>query len=437
VGYNRDGAYLLSLRVGTLVVSAASGIMVARVLGPEGKGVVHMVILLPQFVASLGSFGLRASSTYFCGRGRSTRSVLRIVYGMAALLGGTYLAIGLLGLEPLRATILQGIETRWIILGLCLIPVYLFWFFADSVLHGTFRFGRHTAYQFLSLGLRIGLLLVLLLILDRGVPGAVFAYAAAAAIPALLTVVSAWTGAKPGGEPVTRGEMLRYGLQVHWGNLAQRANLSLDSFLINPFVGPAGVGLYSVAVMLAQLSWLAPGAMSEVLFPRVAAGKHDDTAQLSAFLGRTALLLATVPALGLALLGRPLIGLVYGAEYLPATTALWALLPGVIALSLGMVLSQYLAGIGRPVYNSIGSVIALAVNLAALFTLVPRYGIVGAGIATSMAYIIQAGLVTVFFLRLTDLTLRDLLIPNRSDLRNWREAASQAWRRVRRKGAMA
>jgi O-antigen/teichoic acid export membrane protein len=187
-------------------------------------------------------------------------------------------------------------------------------------------------------------------------------------------------------------------------------------FIVNPLVGPAAVGLYSVAVMLAQLVWQGPGALSEVLFPRVAARPREEGARLTAVICRQAFAGALVLSLFLALLAAWILVSLFGRQFLGARGAMWALLPGVVALSASMVLAQFLAGIGKPSLNSVASVFAFLANLACLFTLVPRLGILGAGIASSLGYTIHAAIVSISFRRETGFGWREFLVPRRADL---------------------
>ncbi|MDI6840022.1 MAG: hypothetical protein QMD71_04070 [bacterium] len=44
------------------------GIITARVLDPEGKGVFGLLVLLPSTIALIGSLGIRISNVFFIGK---------------------------------------------------------------------------------------------------------------------------------------------------------------------------------------------------------------------------------------------------------------------------------------------------------------------------------------------------------------------------------
>jgi O-antigen/teichoic acid export membrane protein len=90
--------------------------------------------------------------------------------------------------------------------------------------------------------------------------------------------------------------------------------------------------------------------------------------------------------LALALIGRFLIVAIYGPDFAAAYGPLLALLPGIVLLGGAKVLTNEMAGRGYPQYNSIASAAGLAVTLLLDLTLIPRLGVMGAAIASSIAY---------------------------------------------------
>ncbi len=94
-------------------------------------------------------------------------------------------------------------------------------------------------------------------------------------------------------------------------------------------------------------------------------------------------------ALGAALLaggGRQMIGAIYSTAFLPAYPALLVLLPGTVLLGGAKVLTHEIAGRGYPQYNAANAGLALGVTLVLDLLLIPRHGLLGAAVATSVAY---------------------------------------------------
>src|SRR5680860_722507 len=110
---------------------------------------------------------------------------------------------------------------------------------------------------------------------------------------------------------------LRYGAKAHLGNLASFLNYRMDIFLVNLFVGPAGAGLYSIAVRLVEQLWMISRAVSTVLLPPLSAMMGDDAGRrrLTPMIARFVLWGTLLVAGMLAAVAAPLIEALFGAEF--------------------------------------------------------------------------------------------------------------------------
>ena len=62
--------------------------------------------------------------------------------------------------------------------------------------------------------------------------------------------------------------------------------------------------------------------------------------------------------------------------------------PGIIFLSLGSVFSHYFSGAGKHIMNFVGGAITLLFTWLVTHFLISEYGVIGAGISTSVTYIV-------------------------------------------------
>ena len=92
----------------------------------------------------------------------------------------------------------------------------------------------------------------------------------------------------------------------------------------------------------------------------------------------------------MALLGPLLIRIIYTDAFMDAYLPMLALLPGVVLLGSTRVLTNDIAGRGYPQYNSISSAVALILTVALDFLLIPRFGIMGAALASTASYTMTA-----------------------------------------------
>jgi O-antigen/teichoic acid export membrane protein len=210
-----------------------------------------------------------------------------------------------------------------------------------------------------------------------------------------------------------------YSLRAHIANVAQFVNYSADLFFVSYFVGLSGVGFYALAVNVAQVVWLISWAAATVVFPHVAS--HETGAEEAATNSARATRITAGGSIGAALvlgiLANPVIRIVFGARFEPAVSAVYWLLPGIVALALARVLASYFAGVGRPDINAALSGLGLLLTLPLDLLLIPTLGINGAAMASSVSYMaIAAGTLTLFCRR-TRMPIRAVVLPTLGDAR--------------------
>ena len=119
----------------------------------------------------------------------------------------------------------------------------------------------------------------------------------------------------------------------------------------------------------------------------------------------------------MALIGEWLIVLLFGKAYEPAYPALLALLPGMFSLCYATILHMDLLGKRRPGTLSLFSGCAAGLNLVLTVALIPLWGIVGAAIASSIAYTAMTLAMLVLYCRISGVGIGHTLLVFPSDLR--------------------
>ena len=122
----------------------------------------------------------------------------------------------------------------------------------------------------------------------------------------------------------------------------------------------------------------------------------------------------------MAIVGFPLI-LLYGKRFIPAIGPLLALLPGIVILSVGKVLASDLSGRGKPQYGAVGAVASLVVTVILDFLLIPRMGITGAGVASSLSYAVNTLVLLFYYVRLSGNSASSVLLIRQQDLIVYRD----------------
>jgi O-antigen/teichoic acid export membrane protein len=209
--------------------------------------------------------------------------------------------------------------------------------------------------------------------------------------------------------------IFRYGLLVQLASIFQLLNYRLSYYLIGNWHGKAAIGKFDAGVKLSEGMWLIGRSLSVVQFARIA-NVHDlqYSRQLTLRFLKVTLLMTFLMLTGLLLLPGSLYIFIFGKEFGETRNVMFALAPGIMALSSSLILSSFFSGNGKPQVNTIASGIGLVVLLAGGFMLIPRLGIIGAGLAASLAYISTAIYQWIIFSRNQKLLISEL-IPTKND----------------------
>lgn len=417
-------ARTLVLRVITLAIQIPTSILLARLLGVEGKGYYTLLTVVPWLTAYVLLMGQDTAQTWLLSSRRSKLGPV-VRYCAALLLIVSPLAL-VAYLSVVAPRVMAGVPGVLVTLSALLVPLVVARYLVLSLILGYERVVRFNLY-YLGTSAMILLLVVLLVAVEGwGLKGALTAFIAAQALVLPLGIWWTVRSAKEdsGGKP--RGNLsglklvrrsLAYGIKGHPAGLLTTFNQRFDIFLMGALSDASQLGLYAVAVAMAETIWHIPMSIHLNLFPRVSAEGDSAGAGRLPRAFRMTVLLSSSLALLLLLGGRMVIGLLFGGQFLPAFTPLAILLPGVLAVAFASVFESYFAGVDKRQYQSCSAGCAFALGVPLGLWLIPRYGAAGAAAASSVAYILQLAISGMLFTRLVKLSPREFFVPRREDIK--------------------
>lgn len=405
---------------GAQIVRLATALLLILLLDPAARGFQNLLVLLPTLLASLTLLGVSHATPVLLHRGVSEQQLLSNLLGLGLCVVGV-VSVGLLPLLPLAANFLSGeyrVTSIDVLLGMLLLPPTLLGDYLRSLLAARRDLRSVAVTQSVQAVAQLIFALLLVVLLGWGPLGAVWAVVLGGWCSFGWTV---WAVRRLGSlRPRLDRDVLRpllgLGLRGHVGNVVQTFNYRLDVFIVQGFLGQAAVGLYQTGVFLAEVVWYIPNAISSALLPQVAA---TGSSQATPRVVRHTLLLTALGAIGLIAVVWPGLALVRPI-YLPAVAPMAVLLVGVVALSVHKVLASDLSGRGWPQYPSFTSTLALIVTVGGDLLLIPAYGILGAALASTLAYLIQTLVLLRIYTRVAEVGWRELLIFRRDDLQLYR-----------------
>lgn len=399
-------------------INFVTGILLARVLSPGDRGLMVLVMTLPNLMFNLLNAGLHESTTYFVGRRKvPANQVLGNALVIAAAIGAAAFAV-LMGLRaPLTALFLKGLPADlWPAVAL-LVPAALAQGILLSMLRAQMRFARMNAWRVVGPVLLLVGFALALVVFGGGLRAGVLVYfwmsLPLLTLAFLLVAQVVPLSFRPDGRLMRA--MLRYGMKSYAQVLISGMNYRLDVYLVALFLTTEEVAFYGVAFALAEIAWFLPNAAGTVLFPRLSNAPLEDVHRLTARASRVILALTALTALAVAL-ASALVPVVYSRPYWRSIPPLLILLPGVVMMTMHKLLGRNFASRDRQQFTVIASTVAFALILLLDVLLIPRLGVEGAALASSIGYLAAAVTLIIFFLRDSGLRPAEVLLIRREDL---------------------
>ena len=405
-----------------LLLGMGSSVQLSRWLGPTGRGQIAAAMLWPMLLTYIMSMGLISAIMYYAAQPETPIQELMANAAGCALVQGTLGIVAGYFIMPWvlhsQSTVVVHIS-RWY---LSVIPVSLLTQYGCSVLQGKLHFAAfNTSRLVIPVGYVLGVLLLKMhgtLTFSRAVMLHLFLNVAALALTLIIILTlhlpiglrTDWTLAR---------RMLRYGAQVQAGDLSSAANLRLDQVLMSAWMPPAMLGLYVVAVSASGLSDVIALAWRIVATPAIA--RQGAIAERRLTLQKTfrRYLLISSPLTCLLALALPvLIPAFFGRAFRDSIVPAEVLLVGAVFLSAKNVLGGGLQALGSPWLGSRADILALIVTVVALPPLLLRYHILGAAIASTLAYATQLCIVLYGLHHVHSISPRSLLVSETVKVRN-------------------
>lgn len=432
----RNSALAFAPQALAIATGIVTSVVTARTLGPEGRGVLSLILLALAVLAIVGDLGMGAAVTYSVSKKRLLPEEALGFCVLGSLFSSlTVVGIAIIAWPAVAGSLMQGVSSATFLISLSAVPALLFVSLRTRMEMALNRFKTTTLHQTVQ---TLGLLtanVVVLLVVHRGVHELVVAIAFIWIASALGMFASSFRahGIAFRIPLAALRETLSYGFRSYAGGVVYYATLRMDSFILNAYTGNAAVGQYTMATTLTEKLWLIDSSIGQATMPEVVSRDRESAAQLLAATSRTVSLLVLVIGGTLFAFAPLVIGGLYGQEFMPAVVLLRILLPGVMLYSVSRVLNQFYVGqLGRPEVSSAVALVVAGVGLTLYFTLVPPFGYVGAALASSLTYSFNFMIDATLFKRATKIRIRTVLVPTREEVVRMRTAIAAIMQRAQR-----
>ena len=186
----------------------------------------------------------------------------------------------------------------------------------------------------------------------------------------------------------TAKEMFNFGSMIQLSTLVTMINRRISYFVIKRFFGMSEVGVYTSGTQVSEATKLIGNSIALVQFSSIS--NMDDkkkAADLTVTFLKLAVILTALCMLVICLIPKSIYSWIFTPEFAETKDVLVSLSPGMVFMAANMIFSHYFSGVNLPKHNLYGSLVGLLVTIPSIYILIPKYGIVGAGISVSITYL--------------------------------------------------
>lgn len=374
--------------------------LIGQLLGREAYGTYSVVLSVQTIIGMLLTLGVPLAVSRFVARDeehaqgilwQALRIQLLLAIGLAIFTAVASYPIARLlgdtGLTSYLAVIAVIIFTQ------AIYPIF------TQYLSGLHRFNRQAAltmiYAVAKLAGSVGLLFIF------HIYGALLGFAVGGAVAGVLGFLWARNIGGRHIKPLPMRSFLSFAGIFVLILISLQVLISLDLLMIKALLkNNATAGDYSAASNLARISYLLLQGLVFILLPKMSALTRQGESQQQAiqFIRKTLryLIALIIPGVAIAATtSKSLILLFYGHEYVSATGALTILMIGLGSLAFYLLLVTIAAGAGRARVGLWVTLVLLAISASLGYALIPRYGLIGAALQTTLTGLF--GLITMTF----------------------------------------
>lgn len=391
----RDGSsaaiQTLLVKIIILAINLGTGTLTARALGIDGRGEQAALLLWPAFLGYLLTLGIPSALIF---------NFKKYPHRRAELAGAAFLATFLLGIIASIIGIfglpfwLSKYSDSTIFYARCLMvfaPLALISTVIVAVLEAQSNFSLANQTRYIPPLLTLVFLFLFLFTGTLSPLTSSLAFAIAP-IPILLLMLNRiWRELTPSLKNLrlSINRLLSYGIRSYGVEILHTLTLQLDQVFVVTLLTPAEMGMYVVTLNLSKMLNVFQQSISTVLFPKAAAKPKHEVIAMTGLAVRLSTIATSLLGLLLILFSSLVLSFLYGDQFDSGVTLLRLLSLRAILEGMSLVVAQSFMALGRPGIVTFIQGLGLGGTVAAVAFLVPKFGLLGIGLALLLNSIIK------------------------------------------------
>jgi len=393
--------------------------LVTRLVSPSTYGQFTLGLTIVLLLRGLSGLGLNRSVDYFIPRNMGDPETIRtiILYALGITVVATTATVAVLAVaapvvaaelgEPVLRTAIPALAVALPLWGVL------------NVVVGVFRGIKSLQYLVVSKSIVFPITKILatagFVVAGLELFGLIGGYLVALVFAIVVALGLLWLVADDLFEETTEAEdddeggefslrsMVSYSLPLAVAGLIYAVVFQLDYLVIGFFGTAPDVAVYRVAYLLTATLAVVVGPLGQAYKPAVAERSSDRTSlsELYRLTTRWMVMLILPPWLTLVLAPETYVRVLFTTDFAVAGTVLIVLTLGFLTNALGGPEAMMLEGLGYSRVTMANAVVLIVLNLVLDVLLIPRFGVLGAAIATSTALTIRvvAGVGEIYLFR--------------------------------------
>jgi stage V sporulation protein B len=398
--------YLTLSKIIFVIAGYAIYITVARMVGPELFGDYGVVVSIISVINMALITGSIQSISKFVSEAPGKAAQVKLQGLKLQVIVSVVVTVSFILLSDTIAHLLKDESLAPLFKLSALIPLfYSFYAVFIGYLNGQKQFKKQALFDITYSFLKCFLIL-LSVWLGFSIMGAVFGFVSAAGIILALSILT--IGIRASGSPtVSLRKIFFFGFIINLFTASAYLFSSIDLLLIKSLVvkNLAGLyaGYYTAAQTIARIPYFLIVPLNLILFPLISSstfsGKRTRTQYYIQNSLRYTLAIMTLMAVIISASSREIVYLVYSSKYQGAVMPLSLLAIGMLFYSLLIASSTIISGSGKPKISLAIILSALLISFGLNYMLVPRYGLIGAAIATSFTSLAALSVAVIYILK--------------------------------------
>ena len=390
-------------------------VLVARAVGPSKYGEISFFLLVFGLISNFGHFGINNSIAYTSKHSRETLNEQFCINASYLLLNISFWALVVCIMDNYN---LIFIDYSHAILALGVLYILINYLINALEAYYIAQEKLYISNQYMMRGNVLGIILVVILFVFKRL--SFISYIIILIIELMISCIFLYWHSGFQYHFLIKKDFLaaefKFGNIVFWALLFATLIYRSDQIMIKMIDGTELLGIYSIAVSIAELILFIPNCFGNALIGRLLNASKEQQISVSCTTTRICFFLCSIIAV-IGILFAPVVVYVYGQAYSRCVTSMRILFMGVSVVSIAKTISNFYIISGKPSIHLATVFACFCVNILLNFLLIPKMKIEGAALASSISYLLYSLIYIILFHFKEKVNLKAIFLLSLEDIR--------------------